>query len=236
MVGNMKRRKFVYQSSAFAALVQVGCSSSKNKVESGDTSLSDGLPATDTGDGLVGEDTADSGQPAWDDFEAPEPPGSCEETQIAQEGPYYIEEIPIRNDLDLYNEEAQKIIVFGYVCNSACQPIPNAVVEVWHADSQGAYDLESPEMKYYGQLAADENGFYRFKTILPGAYATSANDYRPKHYHIKIWVDGEVRLTTQLYFKDDPFLEYEPNTPESLMLEVDSQSPCLTRYDFTLKD
>ena len=75
----------------------------------------------------------------------------------------------------------------------------------WHADSGGAYDLDSPEMKYYGQLAADETGFYRFKTILPGAYATGADDYRPKHYHIKIWVNGEQRLTTQLYFKDDPF-------------------------------
>ena len=77
---------------------------------------------------------------------------------------------------------------------------------------------------------------FSFQNHPPRRVCHRRKHYRPKHYHIKIWVDGEERLTTQLYFKDDPFLEYEPNTPESLMLEIDEQSPCLARYDFTLKD
>ena len=111
----MKRRKFVYQGSALAALVQLGCSGTKNEPQLEDTSLPGEPPITDTGEGPMTDDTADSAQPAWDDFEAPEPPGDCEETRIAQEGPYYLKDIPIRNDLDLYNEAAQKIIVYGYV-------------------------------------------------------------------------------------------------------------------------
>ena len=80
----MKRRKFVYQGSALAALVQLGCGGAKNEPQLEDTSLPLEPPETDTAEAPIGEDTADFAQPAWDDFEAPEPPGSCEETRIAQ--------------------------------------------------------------------------------------------------------------------------------------------------------
>ena len=233
----LKRRDFVYQSSALSILVQAGCAPKESDSDVLSEADVDDTNIDNTDVDTVTLDTgADVEDTLWDDFEAPAPPESCVETQRAMEGPYYLEDIPIRDNLDLYNEAAQKIIVYGYICDAACQPIPYAVIEVWHANSAGEYDLDSPEMKYYGQIAADENGFYRFKTILPGAYATGADDYRPKHYHIKIWVNGVERLTTQLYFKDDPFLVYEPNTPESLMLEIDESSPCLTHYDFTLTD
>lgn len=186
-------------------------------------------------DASVYPDTTQPGSDSWDAFTPPPPPETCALTVSDIEGPYYLNDIPIRADLDIYDEAAQKIIVCGYVCDSRCRPIPYAVIEVWHADSQGEYDLTSDEKKYYAQLAADENGFYRFKSILPGAYATQPDDFRPRHYHVKIWIEGEEKLTTQLYFEGDDFLDYEPDTPTSLMLDVGTESPSIGRFDFVLR-
>ena len=91
--------------------------------------------------------------------ESVEVPEECEHSPPDMEGPYYRENMPVRSEFDMYEEEAQSIIVSGYVCDLDCKPIPYAVVEVWHADASGEYDTVSPEMRYYGQLEADDNGF-----------------------------------------------------------------------------
>ncbi len=38
----------------------------------------------------------------------------------------------------------------------------------------------------------------------PGWYLNGPQ-YRPAHLHVKVWVRGVERLTTQLYFEGDPF-------------------------------
>ena len=144
----------------------------------------------------------------------------CEPSAPDMEGPYYREDIPVRSELDVYDDEAQSIIVSGQVCDLDCKPISFAIVEVWHADTSGEYDTVSSEMRYYGQLETDETGFYAFRTIIPAAYQTAPNDYRPKHFHIKIWVQGTEMLNTQLYFENDEFISYEPDINPDLILQL----------------
>jgi protocatechuate 3,4-dioxygenase beta subunit len=49
-----------------------------------------------------------------------------------------------------------------------------------------------------GEARTDAAGAFRFRTILPAAYAS-----RPRHIHARITPPGRPSLTTQLYFKGD---------------------------------
>lgn len=126
-------------------------------------------------------------------------PAECDSTPRDQEGPFWIDGVPVRSELDLYGEEGPQLTLSGTVRDSAtCEPIA-AVVEIWHADPNGVYDNASPEMRYRGQTATAAYGAYRFHTKVPGRYAP-----RPLHIHMKVWVGGIERLTTQIYFPGDP--------------------------------
>ena len=128
---------------------------------------------------------------------------ACAETDADIEGPYYESDAPIGNDLDIHDETAVKLMVTGLVLDVDCNPIPNAVIELWHADVAGDYD-DTAAMKYRGQFSADKKGAYWFRTIVPGRYL-NGDEYRPAHLHVKIWVGGKELLTTQLYFSGDPY-------------------------------
>jgi protocatechuate 3,4-dioxygenase beta subunit len=89
-----------------------------------------------------------------------------------------------------------------------------AVEDLVEGDSVD-YDHDSEEMQYRGQMATDEKGGYSFHTLKPGWYLNSGL-FRPSHIHIKIWVDGIERLTTQLYFEGDPKIEADSWAEEEL--------------------
>lgn len=46
----------------------------------------------------------------------------------------------------------------------------------------------------------DDQGRYRFRTILPGAYPADVGWIRPPHIHFKISRVGYKELITQMYF------------------------------------
>ena len=116
-----------------------------------------------------------------------------------------------------------------------CNPIPQAVLEVWQADPSGGYDNDSAEMRYRGQLAADASGSYSFHSLVPGRYLNGAT-FRPAHVHVKLWVGGLEQLTTQLYFRDDPFNESDPFIESSLILDYseDAAGNWAAAFDFVL--
>lgn len=131
-------------------------------------------------------------------------PATCTATASDIEGPYYLEDVPVRSKLDLYGDEGSPLLLSGVVVDESCQPIVGAIVELWHADPDGAYDTTSPEKRYYGQVATEPDGSYGFTTLMPGHYL-NGSEYRPAHLHMKVWVDGVERLTTQIYFEGDPY-------------------------------
>ncbi len=146
-------------------------------------------------DSATGDDTA----PGED------PPASCEPTDDDIEGPFYRSNAPERDDLAVDGDEGVPLNLSGRVFGAdGCTPIAGAVVDLWHADPDGAYDNDSAAMKYRGRVTTDANGRWAFQTLEPGRYLNGAQ-YRPAHLHIKIWVGGVEKLTTQLYFPGDPF-------------------------------
>jgi protocatechuate 3,4-dioxygenase beta subunit len=111
------------------------------------------------------------------------------------EGPFYKANPPLRASLLEPGSKGEKLILSGVVYSTQCKPVPNALLDFWHADEQGEYD--NAGYRYRGQMRADAEGRYRLETILPAIYPG-----RPRHIHVKVQAPGGRVLTTQIYFRD----------------------------------
>ncbi|SPZ47766.1 Protocatechuate 3,4-dioxygenase beta chain [Agrobacterium tumefaciens] len=95
--------------------------------------------------------------------------------------------------------------------------VDGALVEFWQANAGGRYRHKKesylaaidPNFGGVGRTITDENGYYWFKTIQPGAYPwpNGVNDWRPAHIHFSVFGHGFAqRLITQMYFEGDPLI------------------------------
>jgi protocatechuate 3,4-dioxygenase beta subunit len=100
---------------------------------------------------------------------------------------------------DLYADVGRgtKLVVSGAVLTTACQPVPGAIVDVWQADDEGNYDNDGYRLR--GHVRADDQGRYRFTTVVPAEYTG-----RTRHIHVKVGPPRGRVLTTQLYFPNEP--------------------------------
>lgn len=143
-------------------------------------------------------------RPLGDDFE-----GDCETTNDIL-GPFYRPNVPVRNDLTSKDLKGTVVELKGKVFGSDCvTPTGNAMVEIWHCDTEGEYDNHSKDFQLRGKWFSDAKGDYSFKTILPGKYLNGAL-YRPAHIHFRVTVEGSRELISQIYFKGDPHIIEDP--------------------------
>ena len=104
--------------------------------------------------------------------------------------------------------------VMGQVLNLKGEPVRDAKVEIWQANTYGRYTHPSdhntapldPNFEGSALLTTDNDGRYRFKTIKPAAYPAGPNRMRPAHIHFQV-SGRQDRLVTQMYFEGDPYLE-----------------------------
>lgn len=139
-------------------------------------------------------------------------------TPSETEGPFYPAQDQQDKDADLTQidghaavAQGRHIIVNGRVQDVAGHPVAKAVLNIWQADANGRYrhprDLNPAKadenFQGWAILHSDENGFFRFKTVMPGAYPASGAWTRPPHIHFKISKPSYRTLTTQMYFPDE---------------------------------
>ncbi len=127
-------------------------------------------------------------------------------------GPYYIENAPTRIIIASPDEPGDRLFITGTVFANDCETVVSgAMVEVWHANDDGCYSInqecdtgnpDGDDFNLRGKVFTDENGQYRFETILAGHYGS-----RPKHIHYKITHPDGTMLVTQLYFEGDPYCD-----------------------------
>ena len=135
----------------------------------------------------------------------------CETTQEDMLGPYWSQDHPERVILANLDEPGTRIQITGLVTANDCStPIPNASVDVWHANDQGCYTIfqncttgntNNDDHNLRGIMFTNENGMYSFESILPGYYPG-----RPRHFHYKITTPSGVELVTQCYFENDSLI------------------------------
>jgi protocatechuate 3,4-dioxygenase beta subunit len=115
----------------------------------------------------------------------------------------------------------ERIILHGRVLDENGRPVPNTLVEAWQANAGGRYRHKKdtylapidPNFGGCGRTLTDENGYYYFRTVKPGAYPWRnwVNNWRPAHIHMSVFGTAFVqRLITQCYFEGDPLIPLCP--------------------------
>ncbi len=141
------------------------------------------------------------------------------------EGPFYPDRLPLDTDNDLLvvNDGVTPAVgeithLTGRVLSAAGEPIRNAVVEIWQADSQGIYahsrcpntDERDKNFQGFGRFLTDSSGQYYFRTIRPVSYmAGVAGAQRTPHIHFIVERSSQRLLTTQMYIADHPLNEQD---------------------------
>ena len=137
-------------------------------------------------------------------------------------GPFYPMALPLDQDADLTVIAGKKgralgqiVYVSGRVTNLKGEPIANAELELWQANSVGRYShpgdqgpaLLDPNFEGYAKIRSGADGNYSFKTVKPAAYPTGIDGWsRPPHIHFDI--KGRTsRLVTQMYFAGEALNE-----------------------------
>ncbi len=129
------------------------------------------------------------------------------------EGPFYPDHLPLDtdNDLLLLNDSTTPAVgevthLSGRILSQSGEPIRNAVVEIWQADSTGTYihsrsrrEQMDKNFQGFGRFLTSSTGEYYFRCIKPTEYVG-----RAPHIHYAILQNGKRMLTTQLYVKGDP--------------------------------
>lgn len=152
---------------------------------------------------------------------------NCRPTDQDIIGPFYRFGAPFETKIAGPDEGGDRLIISGQVYSADCRtPVPNALVEVWQANTAGLYDTNKPgnfternAFRLRGMMLTDQQGRYEFETVMPGRYPIPpglpglekyAGLTRPAHIHFRVSESLHIPLTTQLYFKGDPFIADDP--------------------------
>jgi protocatechuate 3,4-dioxygenase beta subunit len=182
---------------ALGAIGTVGLGALLSACGSGDGGGSaTAVPTTEGGSATVEPTTTPSAETA--DLFGDE--SSCTLTPEQTEGPYYFDADSIRSDVREDRDGTPLLLAIRVRAAETCEPLPNAVVDIWHCDAGGIYSgFEAGEGERFlrGAQVTNRDGVVEFATVYPGWYQG-----RTVHIHAKVHLDNSTALTTQLYFDD----------------------------------
>ena len=147
------------------------------------------------------------------------------------EGPLYVAGAPVvdgdlskTNDVNLTDDpdDTETLTMSGRITGPDGEPVENALLHVWHANSQGFYSHFDPtgaqsDFNNRRRIKLGPDGRYAFRSKMPRGYscppggatanlmeALGRHGDRPAHVHFFIEAPGYRALTTQINFGDDP--------------------------------
>lgn len=143
------------------------------------------------------------------------------------EGPLYVAGAPestgfARMDDGSESDHVDTLIIEGKVTDTEGNLIPNAKVEVWHANSLGNYsffDKSQSDFNLRRTILTDADGKYTALTTMPVGYGCppegttqfvlnklGRHGNRPSHVHYFVSAPGYRKLTTQFNIEGDKYL------------------------------
>ena len=108
-------------------------------------------------------------------------------------GPFFRPSSPLKTNFRESGITGSPVRLSGVILDRKARPIPGALLDFWHADGEGAYDLKG--FRCRGHQFSDATGRYTLETVVPGLYPG-----RTRHYHVRLQAAHGPVLTTQLYF------------------------------------
>jgi protocatechuate 3,4-dioxygenase alpha subunit len=105
-------------------------------------------------------------------------------------------------DLAPQGAAGERVQINGKIVDADGNPVNDAAVEIWQANSQGQYADKS--FRGYGRSLTDDSGAFRFRTIKPGRVPGPGGKLQAPHLTVTIFMRGLLKqLQTRLYFPDD---------------------------------
>lgn len=123
-------------------------------------------------------------------------------------GPFFGHALPYPGGPDVAPAWRADVIRFhGTVFDGAGDPIPDAIVEIWHPDAagrviseRGSLDRDGTTVTGFGRAAVDRDGRYGFSTVKPGPARRGAAPY----ILVTVFARGLLHhLFTRAYFGDE---------------------------------
>ncbi len=151
-------------------------------------------------------------------------PGNATETTVL--GPFYHRGAPehaLGDDIS-NGMTGEPLLVEGSVSHTDGTPIAGAVVDSWHTDGDGFYDVQGPDglegLAGRARFRTDRDGRFWFRSIVPASYpipydgpvgdmlkAQNRHPYRPAHVHFMVGHPGCETLTTHVFLNGDQYLD-----------------------------
>jgi protocatechuate 3,4-dioxygenase alpha subunit len=135
------------------------------------------------------------------------------------------------------------IRIEGLVTDGNGDPVPDAMVELWQADTEGRY-LDAADARGFtglGRSGTEAGGRFTFTTIKPGAVTGANGASQAPHIDVAVFARGLLKqLVTRIYFPD----EVEANAADPLLSSLDPADAAtlvavpngdMLRFDITLQ-
>ncbi len=150
------------------------------------------------------------------------PKGATETTVL---GPFYVENQPVQKQgIDIaHGAPGEPLYVDVRFLTIDGKPLKGGVVDVWHSDTDGFYDVQRSDLEdaqMRARFLSDDDGRLRFWTIMPTAYpipydgpvgemlkATERHPWRPAHLHFMAAFPGYTTLVTHVFVDGDKYLD-----------------------------
>lgn len=167
------------------------------------------------------------------------PSGATENTIL---GPFYVPEAPRypHGTNICLDGKGEQLLVKGRVLDTAGNPVPGALVDVWQTNDDGFYDVQQkgvqPDWNLRGVFTADENGEYWFRSSKPRFYPIpddgpvgrllrniGRHPNRAAHIHFIVSAPGYDPIITHIFTPDCEFLDQDAvfGVKGSLIAEFD---------------
>ncbi len=141
------------------------------------------------------------------------------------EGPLYVAGAPMSEGearMDDGTDPGTVMFVHGRILDVDGNPVAGAVVDMWHANTNGFYSYFDPTQSDYNlrrRIITDAQGRYRVRSIVPSGYGCppqgttqelldqlGRHGQRPAHIHFFLSAPGYRHLTTQINLAGDKYL------------------------------
>ena len=167
-------------------------------------------------------------------------------------GPALLREDAIRNVMIKPETSGERIRIEGRVLDGDGLPVPDAMVEIWQANSYGRYNHSAdkgptqldPSFLGFGRSGTTEEGSYWFETIKPGRVPFYQDKLQAPHICVTVFSRGLLNhLVTRLYFEDeqtnaeDPILLCVPDERRSTLLarRENREGTIVYRFDIIMQ-
>ena len=181
-------------------------------------------------------------------------PSSATATTVL--GPFYVQAPPEHGPGDDISGgmAGLALLVEGSVSRLDGTPVAGAVIDTWHTDGDGFYDVQGPNgldgLAGRARFRADGSGQFWFRSVVPASYPIpddgpvgdmlklqGRHPFRPAHVHFMIGAPGCQTLVTHVFLAGDQYLDSDVvfGVKDALIRSLEHQEPGQTTRGNTIQ-